>query len=875
MIMTDSEDEDRWVTSACYFGCGGRCLNRSLVVDGAVVRQKTDDTHPDTPDNPQQRGCPRGRMLRRAMQGRDRLKYPLRRAHWEPGGGNKQLRGRDEWVRISWEEALDTIASEVTRIKDAYGARSILATNYELRPIADVMYAGMALNAYCGCTTTWGQASQGAFPVVGNKMKGSYNLGRIDFADRFSVRKAKLIVMWGQNPAWSSGGNPAYHYWQAKQDGAHIVFIDPWCNPTMQVLADEWIPVRPGTDTALLLGLAHTIIVNGWQDQAFLDRYCVGFDADHMPNGVPAGQNFKDYVLGRADGTVKSAVWASPICGVPVKTIERLAWQMTHIAPMTMRASQAPARTDNGYTFAQMFYTVGWMTGNVGLPGAEVSAGGGGGNMAFGGPELVVPGPIGAMLPENPICARPRGGGSLGRGEYDPNQYYGVCMSEMWDAVLTGRYHDFVHGVQPIDIRMIWKIGTGHRMNQNADFDKAVAAYRTVEFAVASDIWMNNDCLYSDIVLPATSPYERDFTWEQQTNREICLVTMKTVEPPGEARDDLWIEQQLARRWGVADKMPQASMRQLGFNQLSGARIACSEQPAEYERPVRDEHGRGYMFEPLVSITADDLRALHVEGTPHDGRIPVREFLETGLAQVERHQDDPFVHVPYAAYREDHDAHPLGTRSGKLEICCPALVEGYRNFGLSDIAPIAHYVSARDGFDDEAATAHYPLQAVTIHTLGRAHSTFDNVAELRELFPTEMLVNPLDAQPLGIMTGDGVLVTSRIGRIVRRVRVTNLVMPGVMVISQGAWADRSDVDGIDYAGCANTIAGGRLSGEGQSTWNTTRVRIEPWNGPLPPEDAHRPRRYADAGAQVRSHTMVPDTTGRIVNDNASMEGRQS
>lgn len=855
--MTGELNGAKWVTSACYFGCGGRCLNRSLVVGNGVVRQKTDDTHPDTPDNPQQRGCPRGRMLRRAMKGRDRLKYPMKRAHWKPGGGDRQLRGRDEWVRISWDEALDAVASEVTRIKEAYGSTSILATNYELRPVADVMYCGAALNAYGGCTTTWGQASQGAFPVVGNMMKGSYNLGRIDFADRFSVRKAKLIVMWGQNPAWSSGGNPAYHYLQAKRAGARIVFVDPWCNPTMQALADEWIPVRPGTDTALLLGLAHTMIVNGWHDRAFLDRYCIGFDASHMPEGVSAQENFKDYVLGTYDGTVKSAEWAAPLCGVPVKTIHRLAWQMTHIGPMTMRASQAPARTDNGYTFAQAFYTVGWMTGNVGVPGAEVSAGGGGGNMAFGGPELVVPGSIGIELPENPLCERPRGGGALGRGAYDSNRYYGVCMSEMWDAVLTGRYHNFVHGVQPIDIRMIWKVGCGHRMNQNAGFAKAAAAYRKVEFAVASDLWMNNDCLYSDIVLPATSPYERDFTWEQQTNREICLVTRKTVDPPGEARDDLWIEQQLAKRWGVADRMPQVSMRQIGFNQLSGAQIVCDKQPEAAQRPESDEHGSGYVFEPLVQVTDDDLKALGVAGEPHEGRYPVQAFLETGMAQVERHPDDDFVHVPYAAFRADPDTHPVGTESGKLEICCPRLVARYKEFGFSRIAPVAHYVPARDGFDDNAAALDYPLQVITIHSLGRAHSTFDNVEELRELYPTDLLLNPLDAADLGLHTGEAVLATSRIGRIVRRVRVTNLVMPGVTVIGQGVWADFSDEDGIDYAGCANTVAGGWLSGEGQATWNTTRVRIEPWTGALPPQDEARPRRFAEAGDQGRSHTMVP------------------
>jgi len=89
-------------------------------------------------------------------------------------------------------------------------------------------------------------------------------------------------------------------------------------------------------------------------------------------------------------------------------------------------------------------------------------------------------------------------------------------------------------------------------------------------------------------------------------------------------------------------------------------------------------------------------------------------------------------------------------------------------------------------------------------------------------------------------------------------------MPGVAVIAQGAWADLSDEDGIDYAGCANTVQGSQLSGEGQSTWNTSRIRVEPWTGACPSADERRPRRFAQEGSQIRSLTMVPATSGKKV-----------
>lgn len=125
---TDAVTQGKWKPVACWHNCGGRCVNKALVVDGVVVRQKTDDVVADSPDFPQQRGCLRGRSQRKQVFGADRLKYPMKRKGWAPGGGDKSLRGRDQWVRISWDEALDIVASESKRIKEKYGQESIWIT---------------------------------------------------------------------------------------------------------------------------------------------------------------------------------------------------------------------------------------------------------------------------------------------------------------------------------------------------------------------------------------------------------------------------------------------------------------------------------------------------------------------------------------------------------------------------------------------------------------------------------------------------------------------------------------------------------------------------------------------------------------------------
>ena len=281
---TQAASEGEWITAACWHNCGGqRCLLKAQVVDGVVQRVKTDDTHPDTADYPQLRACARGRSQQQQVFGADRLKYPMKRKNWEPGGGKKELRGRDEWVRISWDEALDIYASELQRIKDKYGNESILALGGTM---------GRTLTLFGGAVGTWGTTSWGTWYYTGPMIGLGDGLNATSNNDRLDMRNSNLIVIWGGNPAWSSQGNSMKFYFDAKQAGAKFLFLDPYYNDTAMILADEWVPVRPGTDHALALGMAHTLIVeddpvaNPLIDWDFLNRCTVGFDKDHLPEGT-------------------------------------------------------------------------------------------------------------------------------------------------------------------------------------------------------------------------------------------------------------------------------------------------------------------------------------------------------------------------------------------------------------------------------------------------------------------------------------------------------------------------------------------------------------------------------------------------------------
>ncbi len=359
--------EGEWITAACWHNCGGqRCVLKAQVVDGVVQRVKTDDTHPDTADHPQIRGCARGRSQQQQIFGADRLKYPMKRKNWEPGGGKKELRGQDEWVRISWDEALDIVASELKRIKDQYGNEGILELgSYMSKPIA----------LLGGAVKSWGTTSWGTWYYTGPKIGLGDGLMATSHNDRLDLRNSQLIVIWGGNPAWSAQGNAMSFYREAKKAGAKFIIIDPIYNDTAMVLADEWIPIRPGTDHTLALGIAYTLLTeddpatNPMIDWDFLNRCTVGFDKDHMPEGADPSMNFKDYVLGNLDGQAKTPEWASNICGVAPKQIVALAREIAMTQRVALLTAWAPARTNNSDSWPQMFMTIGAMTGHIGQSG--------------------------------------------------------------------------------------------------------------------------------------------------------------------------------------------------------------------------------------------------------------------------------------------------------------------------------------------------------------------------------------------------------------------------------------------------------------------------------------------------------------------------
>ncbi len=807
----------RWIPAACWADCGSKGFNKVYVVDGVVKEGSTDDTVPDTEEAPQLRACAKGRAHRQRILGVDRLKYPMIRKNWASGGGKKELRGRDEWVRISWDEALNIIAEEMQRIKKEYGNEAI----YMPTPATASIYTELArtLGLFGGYVSDWGSCSSGAWTDTGRSIGlPKSRLGTGEDINEFSdLLNSDLIVMWSYNPAWGKSGIPMLKLTRCKEKGIEFACVDPFFTPSSAALGvsyDNWYPCRPGTDHALVLGMMHTLLAE--DDPAnnplvrwdYLNKYTIGFDADHMPEGADKKENLKDYILGTYDKQPKTAEWASEICGIHPEKIKTLARKIAKTKNVAIIMSSSAARINNGDSYPQAVMTLGFMTGHIGTSGNCVGSDGGhtwlteGKQLVTGGTWIGRP----ANFPDcEPIV--------------NPISHIRLNRMQVWDAILTNKYISGKDKVNDIDIHMIY-IAKAERMGQTSGSVKAIEAFRKVDFVVVQDLYLTSSAKFADIVLPITS------LWEREGNlapgyRDTLLWTSKVIEPLFEAKDDIWVARELGAKLGLdTAKIQPYSPKQDIFNQIAKATV-IDEDTGEYK--------------PLVTITESDIKKLGVNGKPQQGVIGIEEFKEKGIYHYPR-KKGTFNHIVMEDFIKDPLKNPLPSESGKFEIYCEKLKNLVNNIGFSEIRAIPAYNSPVEGYEDcfenwdKKVYGKYPLQLLSLHVNRRAHSNFENTPWLREAFDHQILINPIDAEARGLKNNDTVLISSRHGRVLRRINITETIRPGVIGFGQGGWIKWDDELKLDRGGCINILVGAYPTGQGHFGFNTCNVQVEKWTG---------------------------------------------
>jgi anaerobic dimethyl sulfoxide reductase subunit A len=711
-------------TSTCGHNCGGRCVVNAHVRDGRIVRISTDPRR-WTPELPPLHACVRGFGQAERVNHPDRLLHPLRRVG---------PRGEGRFERIGWDEALDEVARQLRRVRDTYGPAAILdcSRTGSLSMLHGRGVVQRMLHMFGGCTELWSNISAEAevFAVRATYgAKADYKSAGREPTDYVNSR---LILMWGWSPADGTFGTGTLQYLKrAKKHGARIVCVDPRRTRTSHDLADEHIFIRPSTDTAALVAMAYVIASEGLHDAAYLDRHVLGFDEAHLPAGAPAGSSYHAYLMGHADGVRKTPEWAEAITGVPAATLRRLAVEFAAARPAALQTGYAPGRTIHGEQFHRAAYALAAMTGNVGVPGGN--SGTSNGATGRGG---IRPLPAGT----NPAGAR-------------------VASSLLADLLARGKA-----GGYPADIKLIYS-SAGDLFNQLPNVNKIVAATEQLEFVVVHEHFVTPTARYADILLPATTFWERNDVhtpWAGAGHYAIFM--QKAIEPRGECRNDLDICTELARRLGLE-----------GYN---------------------DKTEEAWLRE-LTGHAIDDFDT----------------FRERGLARLPAPEDA----VAFAREIRDPERHPFSTPSGKIEIYSMAIAADPDPYGLGPIPPIPTWI-------DDGRPATHPLRLITPKSRARTHSIHANQTVLARADRDDVWIHPLDAAARGIADGDRVRVFNDRGMTALPARVTDRIAPGVVSIKEGAWFT-PDPSGHDARGCANVLTDDRASPAGASPFNTCFVEV--------------------------------------------------
>ena len=715
------------VTSTCAHNCSGRCVVNAHVRDDRIVHIST-DMRRWNPHHPPLPACARGVGQIERVYHPDRLKHPLRRTG---------PRGSGEYERISWEEALDTVAREMLRVRDLYGNAAILDAS---RTGSQAMLHGRVaaqrfLYMFGGCTELWSNMSAEAEIFAVRTTYGAKADYKTSGREPSDYANSKLILIWGWSPGdgtFGTGTMPSLRY--ARKRGTRIVCVDPRHTETSRILADEHIFIRPSTDAAALIAMAYVIVSGGLHDQAYCDRYVLGFDEAHLPEGALAGVSYKSYLLGLADGVPKTPEWAEAITGIPAATLRRLATEFATAKPAALQTGYAPGRTLYGEQFHRAAYALAALTGNVGVAGGN-SGTSNGATGRCGIKSL----PIG----KNPIEAK-------------------VASSMLADLLVRGKA-----GGYPADIKLVYSVG-GDLFNQCPNAGKIAGALEQGEFIVAQDHFLTPTARHADIVLPATTFWERNDVhtpWAGALHYAIYM--RQAIRPMYECRNDIDIFTDLSHRLGIA-----------GYSDKS---------ESEWLRE-------------LTKDAIDDFDA----------------FAGAGVARFPKPPDA----VAFAKEIHEPERYKFSTPSGKIEIYSMALAANPGPYGLGAIPPIPTWVAP------PAPDPNYPLALCTPKSKARTHSIHGNQPGLARVDPDVVWLNPEDAAARSIANGDRVRVFNRFGATVLPARVTDRVLAGTVSINEGAWFT-PDANGTDTNGCANAVTADVTAPCGATTYNSNYVEIAP------------------------------------------------
>lgn len=730
-----------------------------------------------------------GQSLPDAVTSKTRIRRPAVRAGYlQNGPASREGRGKEPFVEVSWEVALDLLARELKSVKARCGNEAIFGGSYGWASAGRFHHAQSQLHrflksfgGYTASTNTYSSAAgERILPHILGPLSPLHRQ-HTHFSEL--ARECQLFVAIGGLPLRNSqvnGGGANDHmlkYWLEKmqEQGTRFVNISPVRNDLSAVESAEWLAVRPGTDTALLLALCYVLIDESLYDSGFVASHTVGFAA------------YRAYLMGESDGVAKTPEWAAAITGIDAPQIVALAREMASKHTMVnISWSIQRARQGEQAYWATVALTA--LLGQIGTPGGGLGFGyactnlAGAARKTFSGPRL----PAGKNAVNSVIP-----------------------VARLSDMLLhPGEAYEFdgQHLHYP-DIRLVYWAG-GNAFHHHQDINRLCEAWRRPETVVVHEQYWTAQAKFSDIVLPVTTSLEREDIGSG--GHDGFMIAMSAQIPPvGEARDDYAIFCDLAERLGCGERFSEGRDAGQWLRKIY-----------EESRPRAREEG----------IELPSFEAFWQQG--------VLEYSAPEKPQI-------FL----ADFRADPQRYPLSTPSGKIELFSETIAGfGYRECPGHPWWDEQEAAWQRQ----EAARWPLHLLSSQPRTRLHSQYDHGSVSRATKIQGREPLwMHPLDAQARDISEGSVVKVYNTRGAILAGVHLSEQILPGVVQMSTGAWYDPLDPNekgSLDKHGNPNVLTEDRGSsrlGQGcsaQSCW----VEIEPWREALPPVTAFDPPRFIRA-----------------------------
>jgi len=769
--------------------------------------------------------------MRSMIYSDNRNLYPMKRVDFDPNGNrNCTKRGESGYERISWDEAIDIVTSEIKRIKREYGAAGILSTPSSHHMWGNIGYrhsAYLRFLDFIGYTAadhnpdSWEGWHWGAMHMYGN----SGRLGNPEQYDLLedALNNTEMIVFWSSDPDATCGGVYAAHESNIRRQwlkglGVKMVSIDPFYNHTAAMFADKWFAPRPDSGNAMACAIAFVWITEDLYDKKYIESRSLGFD------------KWKEYILGKEDGVPKTPEWAEKESTIPAREIRALAreWgsKKTMLAAGGIGGFGGACRSATGNEWARLMVCLAAMQG-MGTPGSNIwsttqgvpcntdfcfpgySEGGISGdcvNSAAGYRWVYrmhkhpistnINTPAGQHIPRLRIPECILDGKYEWRGK-------GFCGSHIEAQFKKYKYPEDGYP----EIQMYYRYGGSFFGTMN-ETNRYVKAYRTdrLPFVVNQSIWFEGEAKFADIILPACTNFER---WDIgefascsgyipdsyiQVNHRVISMQKKCIEPLGESKPDYDICAMMADKLGF--RMPYTEG---GKTDLDWVKQMFEASDLPNVISWDDFFEKGYYVVPLSE---------NYKPTPG-----LRWFAEDRL------KDTP----DWGPHPETQEVFGKGlqTTSGLIEFESSSLKRFDPNDEERPVIP--KYIPSWEGHHTTELYKKYPLQLITphpkfsFHTFGDSKGCWTNEVKdhrvlIDDYYYWIIRINSKDAEDRGIKHHELVKAFNDRGEVILAAQVTERVPPGT-VHSYEASAEYDPVgkpgESADRAGCINLVTPGR------------------------------------------------------------------